>query len=228
MQKKLNILIVEDEIVASTYLSMILDEIEYLQINNTYEATNAYEALEIIKQTSIDIVFMDINLDGNTDGISCVKQISDYAQIPIIYTTARNDTKTILRANETYIFGYLIKPFTASSVEATLAVALNNFQKNSKDEIKKVSVGEVEYILSTQTFCINHKSIDLTKKEIDILDLFFKNKNINISYDTLRDIVWKDEDISNSTIRDRISKIKKKIPQLNIKNISGIGYVLRV
>ena len=62
----------------------------------------------------------------------------------------------------------------------------------------------------------------LTKKELEVLDILCKNinKNINknISYEYLKDIVWINKDISDSTVRDVVSRLKKKLDDINIEN----------
>lgn len=67
----------------------------------------------------------------------------------------------------------------------------------------------------------------LTKKELEVLDIFCKNINKNISYEYLKDIVWINKDISDSTVRDVVSRLKKKLDDINIENISNFGYVLK-
>ena len=67
----------------------------------------------------------------------------------------------------------------------------------------------------------------LTKKELEVLDILCKNINKHISYEYLKDIVWINKDISDSTVRDVVSRLKKKLDDINIENISNFGYVLK-
>ena len=67
----------------------------------------------------------------------------------------------------------------------------------------------------------------LTKKELEVLDILCKNINKNISYEYLKDIVWINKHISDSTVRDVVSRLKKKLDDINIENISNFGYVLK-
>lgn len=60
----------------------------------------------------------------------------------------------------------------------------------------------------------------LTKKELEVLDILCKNINKNISYEYLKDI-------SDSTVRDVVSRLKKKLDDINIENIYNFGYVLK-
>lgn len=60
----------------------------------------------------------------------------------------------------------------------------------------------------------------LTKKELEVLDILCKNINKNISYEYLKDI-------SDSTVQNVVSRLKKKLDDINIENISNFGYVLK-
>lgn len=227
----LHILVVEDEVIASTYLSKILQSLGVVYI---YDASSFDEALEIVKNYPLDLVFMDININGSIDGIQSAKLLNQEYLLPIIYTTAYGDSQTIQEASETNIVGFLIKPFQPNEVEAILAIALKQislqkqYRYRSVKQINIVELGyEQKYNLSTQTFYIHNIPINLTKKETDILYLFCKNLNQNISYETMRDNIWDNKEISNSTIRDTISRLKKKAPDLEIETIINFGYILK-
>jgi len=231
-QSELNILIVEDEIMSIHYLMSILESLGY---KNIYDAKNMEDALHIVRSKQIDMVFMDININGSVDGIQCANILNEYCFVPIIFTTAYADSQTILEASNTNSFGYIIKPFEASDVEATLLISLAGVKKfKSKEEIKPIkkddsislSLGQ-KYNTFTKTFYINNVVIDLTKMELNVLHLFCTNLNRNMSYDILREKVWENKDISNSTIRDTISRLKRKTPNLNIENVINHGYILK-
>lgn len=233
--KDYSVLIVEDEFISSEYLFQILDS---LGIESIFKATNAKDAHEIVKNNQIDLVFMDINIKGGMDGIKCSALLNEEYFIPIIFTTAYGDTNTISEAKEENIFGYLIKPFQTSDVEATLNVAISSinrikkFQEIKNDEIsyeEDIDLGEnYIYNFESKTLTFKNTPETLTKKELEVLDMLCKNINKNISYEYIKDTVWLSKDITDSRIRDIISRLKKKIPHINIENISNFGYVLRI
>lgn len=233
--KDYSILIVEDEFIATQYLYQILDS---FGVETIFKAKNSNEALDIVNKNHIDLVFMDINIQGGVDGIKCSSLLNEKYFIPIIFATAYADTRTINEAKDENIFGYLIKPFQISDVEATLSVAIANItrirklQGQKKDEeinIKEISLSEkYVYYFDSKTLTFNNCVVALTKKELEVLDILCKNINKNISYEYLKDIVWIDKDISNSTVRDVVSRLKKKLDDINIENISNFGYILKI
>jgi len=229
VEKNINILIIEDELIASEYLVNIL---ESLGFKNILEATNIEKALEIVRNYSIEIVFMDINIEGSTDGIQGATLINNEYNLPIIFTTAYGDSHTIQEANRTNIYGYLIKPFKENDVEATLMIVLKQLLKfkeeshGNKNNI--VSLGENQkFDIKHKTFYINNIPIHLTKNELNLLETLCKNIDTNISYDTLKEYVWNNKEISDSNIRDTVSRLKRKAPQLLLENIINFGYILK-
>lgn len=227
---ELNILIVEDEIIASQYLLKILESLGFV---NIFEASSFDEALAIVKTNKINLVFMDININGSIDGINSARLLNKEYFLPIIFTTAYADSQTINEATDTNIFGYLIKPFEKNQVESTLSITLKriniSFEKNSLLGNSIINLGENQkYNLETKTFYINNKAINLTKKENDTLYILCKNLNQNISYEFLLEYVWEEKNISNSTIRDTVSRLKRKTPDLNIETIINFGYILKI
>lgn len=231
--KNLNILIVEDKFVAIYYLRGILEEKQIVPIDTIFTATNAQDALDIVKTNHIDLIFMDININGSIDGISCAKLANEEYQIPIIFTTAYSDITTIQEASDTNIAGYLIKPFKPSDVSANLLIALKMVEKNSKEKNplknkQSITVENYIYNFEHKTLLVDNETIVLTNKEILLVDIFFHNINQNLSYDMLKEKVWGNDDISDSTIRDAVSRLKRKLPGLDIENISKFGYVLKL
>jgi DNA-binding response OmpR family regulator len=228
IKKNLNILIVEDEFLAISYLKDILQKIGFEKF---FVANNAELAKKITFDNNIELIFMDINISGSIDGINCAKSIDN--KIPIIYTTAFIDIDTINETEQTNSFGYIIKPFSYEDVYSTLNVALRlmnkellNNQSNNNDHT--IKLGNYIYYKKSKTLKYNGNIIDLTKKEIEVLNQLCLNINQQISYTFLIDKIWYDKDISLSTIRDTLSRLKKKVPTLDIQNIQNHGYILKV
>lgn len=235
-----SVLIVEDELIAMEYLKQIL---HILQVKEVFEASSASEAMQIATTKKIDLAFMDININGPIDGIECATLLNKEFFLPIIFTTAYGDTNTIEEAQEESVFGYIIKPFDPSDVEACLNVALRmirqskelsnlNEKKEISEQVKKVEKtidldAQLKYNFDTRTLTSSNELVALTKKELDLLDIFCSNVGKTISYKALKDKVWQTNTISNSTIRDTVSRLKKKIPNVKIQNVSNLGYLLK-
>lgn len=225
MQDSYDVLIIEDQFINA---QLIEQTVSALGHNVVAVTTNAQDAYDVVQKHCIDLIFMDINLEGPVDGISCAKELMKYKNIPIIYTTAYSDTKTIKEASQTNIYGYLIKPFDDRDIEAALNVAMVSIEKSAQRLDGKVDLKN-EYTYSTQTklLTIEDNIISLTAKESELLEFFIQNQNCVMSCDTLRECIWNEKIVADSTLREVILRLRKKAPLLDIENIVGLGYIFK-
>lgn len=119
------ILIVEDEAVVSLDISRRLEKMGYEVVGR---AASGEEALTVTQETSPDLVLMDINLQGELDGIETAEQIYEQAKIPVIYLTAYAGESTLQRAKQTRPYGYILKPFKERELRAAIEIALSRHQ----------------------------------------------------------------------------------------------------
>lgn len=120
---KANILLVEDERIASMDIQEMIEEAGYSVADAT---SNAESALEVLDSDPVDLVIMDINLPGEMDGIEATEKINEQYDIPVIYLTAFSNEETLDRARETEPAGYLVKPITQVDVKATIEMVLGD------------------------------------------------------------------------------------------------------
>ena len=225
-----NILIVEDEFINAEFVEQVVIQLGHKVIGNV---KNANDAITIVSNNWIDFVFMDINLEGNIDGILCAKLLNKQKDIAIIYMTALTDKDIVSDTMDTNIYGYLAKPFDAYDIETTLAIAIKrnidpSLNNTTIDEAEMIKLGNnYSYTIATKTLLINNIPTHLTVNETNILHILCLNINQNISYEALQKYVWNNKSISVSTIRDTVLRLRKKTPYLALDNIAGIGYCLK-
>ena len=124
--KKTSILIVEDEVIIAKDMSLTLAKLGY-QI--TGHCVSGEEAIGMAEEKHPDIIVMDIMLKGEMTGIDAAKEIHNKYNIPVVFITAYSDEDTISRANSSSPFGYIVKPFKANDLRATIETALNRFHE---------------------------------------------------------------------------------------------------
>ncbi|HVI86891.1 MAG TPA: ATP-binding protein, partial [Dongiaceae bacterium] len=89
---------------------------------------------QFLHQSHPDVVLMDINIEGDIDGIQTAAMISDDDFTPVVYLTAYSEEATLRRAAETNPYGYLLKPFSERELHATLQMAIAN---SATDRLKR-------------------------------------------------------------------------------------------
>ncbi|MCI4651037.1 response regulator [Phaeodactylibacter sp.] len=143
----IKILGIEDNPIHQEFLFVVIQELGYELAGL---ADNAKQALELLFSTKPDVVLMDIEINGQQDGIALAKRINQLRPLPIIYTTARADRATLDRAKNTLPYGYLVKPFTQQDLQAALELAIYRFAKDQQERDPVTSAPEWENGIALQ------------------------------------------------------------------------------
>lgn len=131
--EKTRILIVEDDMIIAANISLQLCKLGY---EVTGIETKAEEAIHHALETKPDMILMDIQLKGQSNGIDAAKAIRKYLDIPVIYLTANVDDSTFEKAKETHPYAFIAKPFTNLNLERTIALV----EEMVKEKREHVSV----------------------------------------------------------------------------------------
>lgn len=159
---KPNILIVEDEPIIAKDIESYMNNLQYNVIGIAH---NSERALDILHSRQVDIVLLDIHIDGVRDGIEIAEIINEKYDIPFIYLTSFSDEKTLGRAKTTKPYGYIVKPFDENDLKTTLTIALHNYHSNKKEELFSKDI-------------LNMKATSpLSDKEYNVIVYVSKGKN---------------------------------------------------
>ncbi len=109
-------MIVEDEALFAMSLRITFKSWGY----EVYEATPVSDSVFTeVKQVNPDLILMDINLKGNTDGIELAKQIHEHFPVPIVFMTGYDDEQTKKRAEQIPNSRLLNKPVEMDMLKET-------------------------------------------------------------------------------------------------------------
>lgn len=115
------LLVVEDEIIIGEHLCMTLNGLGYRQIRL---AANGLAAVEAARKDPPDLLFMDISLPGQMDGIQAACAILEIHPAPIIFITGNTDPALRHRAQDLDPYGYIPKPFNRQILEDQILLAM--------------------------------------------------------------------------------------------------------
>lgn len=137
MLQKPKILVVEDEIIVAVNLGQKLKKLGYELVGIT---SSGEEAIQKAEENHPDLVLMDINIEGNLDGIETAEVLRNRFHTPVIYLTAYADENTLDRAKKTQPLGYIVKPFESDQLRSSIEVALykNEIEQRSKQTEEKL------------------------------------------------------------------------------------------
>lgn len=116
-----SIMVVEDERIVAKNIEESLRLMGYDVLGN--HATSA-DCLRHASERRPDLVLMDVQLEGELDGIQTAKLLRNRYDVPVIFLTAFGDDATLSRAREVEAYGYILKPFRASDLHAGVEIAV--------------------------------------------------------------------------------------------------------
>ena len=116
MDKNMKILVVDD---FSTMRRIIKNLLRDLGFTNTVEADDGKTALPVLQAGGIDFLVTDWNMPGMTgiDLLKAVRADPELVDLPVLMVTAEAKREQIIMAAQAGVNGYVIKPFTAATLE---------------------------------------------------------------------------------------------------------------
>lgn len=118
MAKRPRVLIVEDEEVQAMSMELLLRTWGYETLESAGTGLEAVERAELEKP---DIVLMDINIQGEMDGIEAARLIIGRFGLPVVLITGYDDLSLREKAMKIKPAGYFIKPIELESLKTLMA-----------------------------------------------------------------------------------------------------------
>ena len=128
MDKGIRILIVDD---FSTMRRIVKNLLNDLGFTNTAEADDGTTALVELQKAKFDLVVTDWNMPGmpGIDLLKAIRADESLAKIPVLMVTAEAKREQIIEAAQAGVNGYIIKPFTAQTLEDKLVKIFERMEK---------------------------------------------------------------------------------------------------
>lgn len=195
--KEERILIVEDDVSISENIEEILELLGYVNIDI---ANSANQAVKEIKKHRPDMVFMDIKLKGDKDGIELGEIIKQMVDAPIVYVTSYSDPEIIERAKRTHPAGFIVKPFNTNDIHAMVEIVLYNQRTRPVAADSVGPVAESPYLVTDAVYI----KADNAFERVDYTDIYYVEANGNMVtiYTRHRDF----------TIRKSMKDMEEKLP----------------
>ncbi|WP_082189992.1 response regulator [Candidatus Stoquefichus sp. SB1] len=176
----MKILIIDDEEMALKDLMSILQQV--IPYSEIYPCHSYQEALTIIKTTSIDIAFLDIEI-GEKNGIVLAKEMKDLqTDIHIIFVTAY--AKYAMDAFAVHANGYLLKPVQKEDIQRELTFA---YQVIAHTRIRVQTFGGFEIFVDGKPLIFKRS------KAKELLAYLVDRRGIGVTTRQACSILWEDE-----------------------------------
>ena len=117
----LNILIVDDSNTVRAVIAKTL-ELTGMPIGELYQAGNGKEALDVLKDNWVDLIFSDINMPvmGGIEMIQQMQRDDVLKNIPVIVVSTEGSATRIDQLKEQGVRAYIRKPFTPELVRSVV------------------------------------------------------------------------------------------------------------
>lgn len=229
MEIKYKILIVEDEQRIQNFMSAILTA-------NGYEALTAStgkEAGSMISSYCPDLVILDLGLP-DMDGISIIKYVREWTQLPILVVSARMHERDKVQALDAGADDYITKPFGTSELLARIRTALRHARTpGGSDSISRNGLfvsGALTIDYNKHQVLVNGENVHLTQNEFRIVSLLGIHAGKVLTYDFILKELWgPGASGNNQVLRVHMANIRRKIeenpaePQYIFTEV-GVGY----
>ena len=224
----MKILIIEDEQLLQQSIKDSLEKENFL----VETASDYHNAIQKVFVYDYDCILLDIMLpDGS--GLEILNELKKEGKTGnVIIISAKDSLDDKLTGLEFGADDYLTKPFHLAELNARIKAVLRRKNLDGKNTIE---LANIALDLHERQFLVNNKTVQLNRKEFDILNYFLVNKNRLVTKTALAEHVWGDNtdqadnfDFVYYQIKNLRKKLQESEADIEIESIYGIGYKLVV
>lgn len=220
--KQIKVLIVEDNQIVALDIKRVLEKLNYEVIAIVKKEVDVFK---YIKNNLPNIILMDINLGNGINGIDIAKRVYKTNNIPIIFLSGVIDETIIDSALAIKPAYYLTKPFNKIQLKSAIELVFNQYNQNTNNVINL----EYDYSFDIKNKKLYHKDKiqKLGTKETLLLYLLIEANGEIVLFETIENLIWDSQAVSNDAIRLLISRLRKKINYDLIETVYSHGFKLR-
>lgn len=229
--REMDVLFVEDESDFRKELSELLKDI-FPNVSiavDGLDGLNKYKEYYSATNKYYDLIVSDIKMP-NLDGVELVDSIYKINQEQmVVILSARNEFNYLLPLVNLGIQQFFTKPINYTQfIEDMLKICNKVYNNNIEVDTLVIKINEnLIWNKENKELKRDNKTIKLTKKEMVFIDKILQNNGRIYTAEELIQAVWNDDFDVNADIKNLkniISRLRKRIPDLYIKNIYGMGY----
>ncbi|MFC7668262.1 response regulator transcription factor [Hymenobacter humi] len=221
----MKILIVEDDLKIVSFLKSGLEQYGI----KTAVALDATSAQQMLATAEYSAIILDVNLPEMNGFELCRLVRERYDQVPVLMLTAMASTHHKLMGFDAGADDYLVKPFEFNELLARLRALHRRFAVGSDDKVLKVA--DLELHSTSKLVKRGDQRIELTVRELALLEYFMNNQGRALSRPEIVGQVWDlSFDTGTNVVDVYVNYLRKKIdkdfsPKL-IHTLNGVGYIL--
>ena len=181
----MKILVVDDE-------KTLVKGIKFNLENEGYEVECTYDgasAVELARGGTFGLIILDVMMPG-LDGWEACMRIREFSNVPVIMLTAKGEDADKLMGFECGADDYLTKPFNLLELKARVRALLRRAAGVQRSRGSVLTVGGLSLNTEERVAVRDGKTIDLTAREYDLIELLMRNPRRVYSRENLMNVVW--------------------------------------
>ena len=207
MNSKTNILVVEDDRQIRKLMSTTLSANGY----NIECAIDGEQAIMAVSTNKFDIVLLDLGLP-DIDGVTVIKKIREWSNIPIIVVSARGEDSDKISALDNGADDYLTKPFSIEELMARIRVAQRRLSNISEESESIFKNGDLVVDYPAGIAYLKGEELSLTPIEYKLLSLLAQNAGKVLTHTYIIDKIWGNSvDSDVASLHVFMASLRKKI-----------------
>lgn len=221
----MNILIIEDEYSLADAVAETLKSENF----NVCIKTNGEDGEDEALTENYDLILLDVMLPEK-NGFDILKYLrQEKIKTPVIMLTAKSEIDDKLNGLEHGADDYITKPFAMRELIARIKAVLK--RTNNIENTNFLEYGDLVLDLKNAKLKCQDNEIQISGKELELLEQLLLNKNQILSKESLIERIWGYEsDAEYNSVEVYITFIRRKLKliesKVNIKAVRGIGYKL--
>ena len=228
MSQEATILLIEDEPEIRRFLRTTLPAHGY----RLHEATTGQDGLTEAKARNPDLILLDLGLP-DLDGTEVIRQVREWAQVPIIVLSARDNEQAKVAAFDLGADDYVMKPFGVNELLARMRAALRHVSRPVDGGESMFVLGDLKVDLGRREVCVSGKDVHLTPIEYKLLTTLIRYAGKVLTHRQLLKEVWGPLHVEEGHyLRVYMRQLRNKLesnpahPRYLVTEL-GVGYRLR-
>ena len=223
------ILIAEDEVALSDVIRAHLEK-QGLSVTQVFKGS---DVVATVDRRQPDLVILDWLLPG-TDGLTVCRELRRKHLMPILMLTARGEVEDRVAGLEVGADDYLGKPFSLVELEARVKSLLRRIAIDrataGPGKMTPITFGSLVMDATSHSVTLGGTELDLTRREMELLDLLLRHPGRTFSRAYLLDRLWgSDFDGLDRAVDTQMVRLRRKLGEFGdcIEAVWGVGYRFR-
>ena len=221
-----SLLVVEDDEGLASALARHLSEVGFAVTT----VADGESALSALAHAAYGAVLLDLMLPGMGGLELCERIRRARCTVPVIMTTALATLDERMSGFDAGADDYLVKPFDLGDLVARLRAVL---RRDRLPEASFLVVGDLRLDLLTRRAWRGFTELELTNREVEVLELFLRHPGVVLTRRTIMGAVWdRSSPISDNVVDQYVARLRRKIDRpfgrSDLRTLHRVGWLLHV